>query len=69
VILDNNDIRAAVAFSPTDRDPNPPVTNGSTKSDGGGGGAMGIGWLILLALATVELARLRSRRVAKARRR
>ena len=69
VTLDNNDIRAAVAFSPTDRDPNPPVTNGSTKSNGGGGGAMSIGWLILLALATVELARLRSRRVTRARRR
>jgi serine protease len=68
VILDNPEIRAAVALSPTDRDPNPPVTDGSTKSNGGGGGAMGIGWLILLALATVELARLRLRPTARVRR-
>jgi serine protease len=67
VVLDNPEIRAAVAFSPTDRDPNPPVNNGSR--DGGGGGAMGIGWLILLALVTAELARLRSRKIARARRR
>jgi serine protease len=69
VVLDNPEIRAAVQVSPKDRDPNPPVTDGSTSKGGGGGGAMGIGWLILLALATVELARLRQRQVGKARQR
>ena len=70
VVLDNPEIRAAVQVSPKDRDPNPPVTDGSTKNGGGGGGgAMGIGWLILLALATVELAKLRLRPAARERHR
>jgi serine protease len=69
VVLDNPEIRAAVQVSPKDRDPNPPVTDGSTSKGGGGGGAMGIGWLILLALATVELARMRQGQVGKGRQR